>query len=195
MEKTFDRFYIDSKSILANLRISELLYDYLISTYKYYEEIIVLCIGTDRSTGDSLGPLVGHKLEASISHYPNTHLLGTLNTPVHAKNLQETLDKIEKYHPNAYIVAVDASLGRVDSIGQIIIKNGPLKPGLGVHKSLPPVGDLSITGVVNMGGLMEYMVLQNTRLSLVMEMADIIAKGIRGALYNFHHKMEDEKIK
>jgi len=24
--------------------------------------VIFLCIGTDRSTGDSLGPLVGHKL-------------------------------------------------------------------------------------------------------------------------------------
>ena len=24
--------------------------------------VVFLCIGTDRSTGDSLGPLIGHKL-------------------------------------------------------------------------------------------------------------------------------------
>lgn len=195
MEKAFDRFYIDSNSPLANFRVSELLYDYLTSTCKYYEDIIVLCIGTDRSTGDSLGPLVGHKLEPYISKYPDTYLLGTLDKPVHAKNLQETIKQMKRYHPHAYVLAVDASLGKISSIGQIIIKNGPLKPGLGVHKSLPSIGDLSITGVVNMGGLMEYMVLQNTRLSLVMEMADTIARGINQSLYNYHKDIKDQKIK
>ncbi len=49
---------------------------------------------------------------------------------------------------------------------------------MGVNKDLPSIGDISITGVVNVGGLMEYMVLQNTRLNLVMNMAEIIAKSI-----------------
>ena len=30
-------------------------------------DIIFLCIGTDRSTGDSLGPLIGYKLKPIIS--------------------------------------------------------------------------------------------------------------------------------
>lgn len=30
------------------------------------EGVMFLCIGTDRSTGDSLGPLVGHKREGSV---------------------------------------------------------------------------------------------------------------------------------
>jgi hypothetical protein len=33
-------------------------------------------------------------------------------------------------------------------------------------------------GIVNVGGFMEYMILQNTRLSLVMKMAEIISAGI-----------------
>ena len=41
------------------------------------------------------------------------------------------------------------------------------KPGAGVNKDLPPVGDLYITGVVNVGGFMDYLVLQNTRLYLI----------------------------
>ncbi|MGB4008573.1 MAG: DUF1256 domain-containing protein, partial [Bacillota bacterium] len=35
-----------------------------------------------------------------------------------------------------------------------------------------------ITGIVNVGGFMEYLVLQNTRLSLVIRMAEAIAGGI-----------------
>lgn len=34
-------------------------------------------------------------------------------------------------------------------------------------------------GIVNVGGFMEYFVLQNTRLSLVMRMAHVIADGLR----------------
>ncbi|MNN53765.1 hypothetical protein D3C81_1685430 [compost metagenome] len=40
---------------------------------------------------------------------------------------------------------------------------------------------MHITGIVNVGGFMEYLVLQNTRLSLVMNMADVIARGIHMA--------------
>jgi len=58
-----------------------------------------------------------------------------------------------------------------------------LKPGAGVKKELPVVGDIHITGVVNVGGFMEYFVLQNTRLHLVISMAEVIAKGIYLALF------------
>ena len=58
------------------------------------------------------------------------------------------------------------------------VAEGPLKPGTGVNKDLPPIGDAHITGIVNVGGFMEYLVLQNTRLSLVIRMAEAIAGGI-----------------
>ena len=45
-------------------------------------EILFLCIGTDRSTGDSLGPLVGHSL--SRFTLPHARVYGTLDRPVHA---------------------------------------------------------------------------------------------------------------
>ena len=52
------------------------------------------------------------------------------------------------------------------------------KPGAGVNKQLPEVGDIHITGIVNVSGFMEFFVLQNTRLNLVMKMAKTIANGI-----------------
>ncbi|MFA7412806.1 MAG: spore protease YyaC, partial [Tissierellaceae bacterium] len=97
---------------------------------------------------------------------------------VHAKNLEESIASIYEDHESPFIVAVDSSLGNQNRVGYLSVRNSPLNPGAGVNKILPAVGDMSITGVVNIGGIMEYMVLQNTRLSIVMNMANIIYKGI-----------------
>ncbi|WP_043934275.1 spore protease YyaC [Bacillus sp. EB01] len=138
--------------------------------------VVIVCIGTDRSTGDSLGPLVGTFLEEqrSLSFY----VYGTLDDPIHAVNLEEKLKEIHSRHFHPFIIAVDACLGRFKSVGVLQICNGPVKPGAGVNKDLPEVGDMHITGIVNVSGFMEFFVLQNTRLSLVLKMAKIIANSI-----------------
>jgi len=141
-----------------------------------YKDIIILCIGTDRSTGDCLGPLVGHKLK--LIHYRDVFVYGTLEEPVHAKNLCSVMEEIHKKYKDPFIIAVDACLGKPERIGCISIGIGPLKPGAGVNKTLPEVGHIHIMGIVNISGFMEYLVLQNTRLSHVMKMADTIANGI-----------------
>jgi putative sporulation protein YyaC len=139
--------------------------------------LIILCIGTDRSTGDSLGPLIGTKLKNSrLCSHQNLTIYGTLDEPVHAVNLQETIDQINSQYLHPFIIAIDACLGRSESVGYISIKEGPLQPGTGVNKELPSIGNIQIMGIVNVGGFMEYMVLQNTRLSLVMKMADLISQ-------------------
>lgn len=140
-------------------------------------EIVIVCIGTDRSTGDSLGPLIGTLLEErSLKHIS---VYGTLDEPVHAVNLVDKLAAIQEAHQNPYIIGVDACLGKVSSVGNIILGNGPVKPGLAVKKQLPDVGDIHITGVVNVSGFMEYFVLQNTRLHTVMQMAKQVAETVK----------------
>lgn len=148
-------------------------------------EVVIVCIGTDRSTGDCLGPLVGHRL-SKISSTLNAHVLGTLKEPVHAKNLDENMNLIFNTIRNPVIIAIDASLGKMENIGKINLYKGPLFPGAGVNKNLQPVGDISITGIVNMSGFMEYIVLQNTRLSLVMEMAETIFLSLYMSIRNIH---------
>ncbi|NLG83513.1 MAG: spore protease YyaC [Firmicutes bacterium] len=138
--------------------------------------LAIVCIGTDRSTGDCLGPLIGSKLGPILG--PETLILGTLDEPVHAVNLEEVLRDLYIRLTNPFVVAVDACLGQSESVGFITLKEGPLQPGTGVNKNLPAVGDLHLIGVVNVGGFMEYLVLQNTRLSLVMRMAEVIAAAL-----------------
>jgi putative sporulation protein YyaC len=145
-----------------------------------YQPIVIICVGTDRSTGDSLGPLVGTQLKKIGSQ--GYHLYGTLDSPVHAMNLSDVVQEIHQQFRDPFILAIDACLGQVSSVGCIQVGHGPLKPGAGVNKELPPVGNVHVTGIVNVGGFMEYFVLQNTRLSLVMSMAEVIANSLHAAL-------------
>lgn len=141
-----------------------------------HKQIIILCIGSDRSTGDSLGPLIGYKLtKRNIS---NVIVYGTLDSPVHAANLSDTIDEIHTHHPNSYIIAIDASLGKKEHIGCITLGTGALKPGLGVKKKLPAIGDIHITGIVNFSGTMDTLLLQTTRLSTIMTLADTITESL-----------------
>ena len=148
--------------------------------------IVFVCIGTDRSTGDALGPLIGTLLKEKEPH--SFHVYGSLDEPIHALNLADKLTDIKKMHINPFIIGIDACLGRLKSVGIIQIGNGPVKPGSGVNKDLPAVGDIHITGIVNVSGFMEYFVLQNTRLHLVMEMSKTIADGIYQASLTYERK-------
>ncbi|MBP1949452.1 spore protease YyaC [Virgibacillus litoralis] len=136
-------------------------------------EYVVVCIGTDRSTGDALGPLTGSFFSERKPKHINIY--GTLADPVHAINLKDHIKLINAQHKDAFIIAVDASLGKLSSVGSIISDVGSLKPGAALNKDLPSVGNIHITGVVNISGFMEYSILQNTRLSLVVDMAKSIA--------------------
>lgn len=156
-------------------RLTQRLFPYF-SDVPSNQQIVFVCIGTDRSTGDSLGPLIGTLLHKH--HYSGLHLFGTLDEPVHAMNLQETIAEIERLYDSPFIVAIDACLGQISSVGCITVAEGPVKPGAGVQKELPPLGHMHITGIVNVGGFMEYFVLQNTRLSVVMRMSEIISRSI-----------------
>ncbi len=138
-------------------------------------EPVYVCIGTDRATGDCLGPLVGSRLKSLL---PSAHIFGTLENPAHAVNLAETLDEISRKIPQSLIVAIDACLGKVDRIGFINVKKGSLQPGTALNKELPAVGDFHVSGVVNVGGLLDHLVLQNTRLYVVYRMAELIAEGL-----------------
>ncbi|MBM7685035.1 MAG: hypothetical protein PWP07_154 [Epulopiscium sp.] len=176
--------YININSPYPFKEFSDAFYQYFAKKIPLYNGAVILCIGTDRATGDSLGPLIGYKLR-HLS-YPNIYVYGTLEHPVHAKNLGETVEMIHEKHPNALVIAIDACLGKMDHIGYITLGEGSIKPGAGVQKNLPPVGDIFITGIVNFSGFMEMLILQNTRLSLVMQMADIISSGIKYSLWRYY---------
>ncbi len=174
--------YIDSAGPNAFALFSEAMYQIMKACRKdTSSEIVFVCVGTDRSTGDSLGPIIGHKLKDM--RHTNIYVYGNLDTPVHAKNLDEVTRQIHEKYKKPFIIAIDACLGKIDHVGHITVGQGSIKPGSAVNKDLKPIGDMHITGIVNFSGFMDFLILQNTRLGTVMKMADIIASGIKYVLW------------
>ncbi|MEJ9222140.1 spore protease YyaC [Paenibacillus glucanolyticus] len=141
----------------------------MISQRHAIESIVFLCIGTDRSTGDALGPLTGSRLAA----YGFPHVIGTLPEPCDAFNLQARLNGVPA---DKVIVAIDACLGQASSVGYFFTSEGPLTPAQSVGGKLPSVGDYSVAAVVNVQGPKPYWTLQVTSLYQVMGMAEEIAR-------------------
>ena len=84
-------------------------------------------------------------------------------------------------HPDAYLVAVDASLGTL-YVG-VFRREWAYKTGAGL-KELPAVGDMHITGVVNTGGLWIFLSCKHPAVC-GMKMADIIARGLHMAFSEY----------
>ena len=173
-------FYIDTRLKDSHAALGTSLQKCIAEHKDSWSELVFICIGTDRITGDSLGPYVGY----CLSRCPLIHekIYGTLDAPIHALNLQTSMEEITRQHPHGLYVAIDASLGTKKHLGFVTVSNGALHPGAGVQKDLPPVGHIAITGIVNASGWMEHLSLQTTRLSTVVEMADMISRGIFHAL-------------
>lgn len=167
-----ERIHVDEMNAVK--KVAHALYSSQIPAHA--KQVVIVCIGTDRVTGDSLGPLVGSYL-TSLERF-HAKVYGTLEHPVHAVNLNEVLQMLERKHRHADILAIDACLGKEEQVGNIIIKNGPVFPGAALRKDLPAVGNVHIKGVVNTDGQMEFLTLQSTRLYEVMKMSEVIAKGI-----------------
>ncbi|UQZ37434.1 spore protease YyaC [Paenibacillus sp. PK3_47] len=131
-------------------------------------QVTFLCIGTDRSTGDALGPLTGSRLQEL--GFPN--VIGTLPSPCDANNLEALAAGIA---PEQIVVAIDACLGPPAALGSYFVSGEPLRPAQSVGLSLPAVGNYSVAAIVDVNGPRPYRTIQTTPLYRVMGMAEQIA--------------------
>jgi putative sporulation protein YyaC len=163
---------IHYQNSFAVLKIGHCLSEYL------NKNSAIVCIGTDKCIVDSIGPLVGTLLSKKNL---KIDIYGTLDKPVQAMNLEEYIKKINlKNYDN--ILAIDACLSCTKEQGIIEIRKGPVTPGKGIGKILSPIGDFSIIGVDGSSETEFSEIVQQTRLSLVYNMAEIITEGIVTAI-------------
>jgi putative sporulation protein YyaC len=147
---------------------------------EFRKDPVFLCIGSDRVTGDSLGPIIGSRLKRSCRG--KIPVYGTMEKPVHALNLSQALEHIRIHHPDQMLIAIDACLGAEEHLGYITLGRGSLTPGAGVSRDLESAGDLFITGIVGVSGGFPYLTLQTTGLARVVAVAEAIAEGILNIL-------------
>ena len=161
-------FYFNSSAPDFGLRFRA-----CINALEIKKEVVFLCIGTDKISGDSLGPCTGTLLKRR-----GFCVYGTLGDTVNATNLISGAARIYREHKDPFIIAIDASLGKKEHIGFITLKKGRLKAGAGVNKDLIPVGDAAITGIVSEYGQNSFDRLVNVPRENVQRMAKLIAAAM-----------------
>lgn len=177
-----NRKYISAVDENCRDVLSSSIKKYISRKIKRYNSIVVFCIGTDRATGDSLGPLVGTRL----TKLGIRNVMGTIDMPVHAVNIDEKIEELYAKYDKPLVLAVDACLGIYSHIGSMSIWEGSISPGAGISKKLSEIGDISITGIVNKWSCNGIMQLQSTRLSVVMNMSEVIADSLFEALKDYN---------
>ncbi len=131
-----DKRNVFSAEMSDRARAAALLTGYLTMDSYKNEDWGILCIGTDRITGDCLGPMVGSRLKSRGIKLP---VYGTLEHPLHADNLPSLLPALKKCYPSHHFLAVDAALGPRQHLGEVMIKPSPLQPGRGLKKSISAI--------------------------------------------------------
>ncbi|MDQ1002474.1 putative sporulation protein YyaC [Neobacillus niacini] len=139
------------------------------------EHLYVIGIGSSRINGDSLGPFVGSLLK---NNFPDRlTVFGNLQAPLDATTLIPALGQLS-FRKNSFIIAIDSVLGSEEFVNSIVVRDGPIVPGIGLGNILPPIGNCNITGVVLENDSALKNSLLCTDLNLVYTMATSIAKGI-----------------
>lgn len=144
-------------------------------------ELVFLCIGTDRITGDCFGPLVGYKLKHLFKNEKNIKVIGSLENIICTHNILNVINDINNKYDEPFLIAIDAALSNKRNIGEIIVTKDSINIGSSLNKEKIYVGDLSIKGIVSKDfkkPQYNFRLLQNTPLNLIMNMADCVSQGI-----------------
>jgi len=145
-----------------------------------FSKLIFLCIGTDRITGDTFGPLVGYKLKNLFYGNENIEVIGDLENSVNSCNILNIINYIKKKYENPFLIAIDSAVSNKIEIGKIIVSNKKMNVGGSLNRYLY-LGDISIKGVVSKdlnNRNYNFKLLQNVPLNIIMNMADSVVQGI-----------------
>lgn len=141
-------------------------------------EIVIVCFGTNAISGDALGPMVGTLLTQKYN--VPAFVYGTDECTVNGKNMAQWLSFIKTVHKDAIFVAVDASLGRADKIGEIVIRPDGVCPS-GVTGKSERFGDVGILGIVaqnHKDALMQLMCVSPLEVSKMADKISIMLKDV-----------------
>lgn len=149
---------------------------------------VILCIGSDLSVGDSLGPVTGTKLKQQLAGL-NCYVYGTLAKPITAHEVKYMNDFLRLTHPASPIIAIDAAVGNAGDIGLIRVAGRGLRPGSGANKRLAKVGDVSVMGIIAEQSVFNHSLFSATRLNVVYKMSEIIVDGVTSFVLDYLRNM------
>lgn len=137
---------------------------------------LILCIGTPRVSGDSLGPIVGSLLKY---YMPEAEIFGTTDLPLTAKEVPFLTEFISKTFIGRRIITVDSAVGNSDEVGIVRISDVPLRPASALKKNFSKIGEVNIQGIVCERNILSVQSLREVSSALVYSMAHVISEGIK----------------
>ena len=106
-------------------------------------DIVFICIGTNKVIGDSLGPLVGTYLKVL---YHNIKVYGDIKQNIDYNNINKVINFVNVKYKNHTKVLIDSALG--NNVGDIVLYSGSISLGKGIGKEKNIYGDIIIKAVV-----------------------------------------------
>lgn len=106
---------------------------------------IFVCIGTPRIIFDSVGPMVGSKLQ-DLGY----EVYGTMEEPIHGTNVKDYWHDIIKKIDKNKVVSIDAALSSKLEPGNLVHRRKGITPRAGIDDSFNDIeiGSNSIVGIV-----------------------------------------------
>ncbi len=142
-------------------------------------QLVIVCFGTTAISGDSLGPVVGTMLREKYN--VPAFVYGTEEHTVNGKNMTEWISFITSVHKDALIIAIDASLGRAEKVGQIVFRSDGVCPAA-IKGKRTRFGDVGILAVVAPSGDDPLMQLMQVEQSFILEIANKVSSLVRNAI-------------
>ena len=103
-------------------------------------KLLFLCIGSEKISGDCIGPIVGTLLKEKYRiPYP---VLGTEDNSVNGANIRAYRDNIKKYFPDYKIIAVDSAVGDDKDLWTLKIREGGVRAGGALNPSVEYYGNV-----------------------------------------------------
>ncbi len=142
--------------------------------------IIIICIGSTKIIGDSLGPLIGTKLKSIYSNCNKIKVYGDLNNQINYYNIDYVLNEIKRKYENCIKIIIDSGLG--NDVGSYIVNRGELILGHSLNKTKVAKGDVNIIGTVGKNHYCLYenlLELKKVDINLIYRMVNEITNAIQ----------------
>lgn len=144
------------------------------------KNLVILCIGTTKIVGDSIGPKVGDKLKKlGVDAY----VYGNTARQVTALNVDDYAKMIRQRHKDDTVVVIDSALGKVSDVGTIKVTRNGIKPGGAFDKDKQRIGDIGILAVVGDAEGDRMKELKTREESFISTLADKVVDFVGGLLF------------
>lgn len=159
----------------------------IINTKGKNNNLIFLCIGTNKVVGDCLGPFVGSYLKQTLGKNHNVRILGDLKNDITYDKIQYVVRSIKNEYKNSLIIVVDSALSSNENIGKVFVQNRGLRYAESLKKQNSVIGNISIKAVVGKNSnnsIKNFKILKGISIEKIELMSNFVASGIIDVISN-----------